>query len=312
MTGKKRNQKGSEPAADIAPVVIVAEGGQIELPLEVILPNPEQPRTEFDKAELESLAESIRENGVIQPVVVEPAGNGMYFLHAGERRTRAARMAGLKTIPAVITPALNGDGKEKRLVRALVENLQRSDMNVIEEAKGYQRMVDMGFTRNDIALKLGISSKRVVDRLDLLALEPEIQELISTGKLTKDARLVKALKEIPDSTARVKMAGSLSSRNATIPAGIAACKKIASVLDAEKLGGEQPPAMQLATRKAGPPNRAMWNAFSQVGKVPPWPLMEICVRDTCERCGLRDVASAQVCKGCALVELLAQMIGQAK
>lgn len=305
---------GAEPVAVPQQVVIVAEGGAVELPLEVILPNPEQPRTEFDPKELEALAESIRENGVIQPIVVEPAGNGMYFLHAGERRTRAARMAGLKTIPAVITPALNGDGQEKRLVRALVENLQRTDMNPIEEARGYQRMLDLGYTRNDIALKLGISAKRVVDRLELLGLEPDIQNLIGDGKLSKDLRLVKALMEIPDPTARVKTAKALSERNATVAAGVAACQKIASTLDTESntIEGGQAPAMHLATRKAGPPNRAMWNAFAQVGKTPPWPLMEICVRDTCDRCGLRDMASAQTCKGCALVELLAQMIGKAK
>lgn len=284
----------------------------MELPLEVVLPNPEQPRRQFDSKELHSLAESIRENGVIQPIIVEPVGGGMYILHAGERRTRAARMAGLKTIPAVITPALNGDGQEKRLVRALVENIQRADMNPIEEAKGYQRLVDMGYTRNDIGLKLGVSSARVADRLELLELDPEIQGLIEMGKLTKDRRLVQALKEIPDATARVKMAKSLSNRNATVPAGVEACKKLASTLADEKIGGDQAPAMHLATRKAGPLNRPIWDAFAQVGKAPPWPLMEICVRDTCERCGLRDVASAQTCKGCALVELLAQMIGQSK
>lgn len=318
MAGKNRIKTGGEPVVDTAPVVIVADGGAVEMPVEMILPNPEQPRTEFDKKELDALAESIRENGVIQPLIVEPAaenlpgGNGMYFLHAGERRLRAARMAGLKTVPVVITPALNGDGQQKRLVRALVENIQRVDMNPIEEGKGFQRMLEMGFTRNDIALRLGISLKRITDRLDLLELEPEIQELIGSGKLSKDMRLVKALKDIPDATGRVKMARSLSERKATIQAGIAACLKLASALESKAIGAEHTPALHLATQKAGPLNRAIWNAFCQVGKVPPWPLMEVCTRDTCERCGLREVASAQTCKGCALVELLAQMIGKAK
>lgn len=312
MAGKNRSKTGGKPVVEVAPMVIVAEGGAVELPLEVILPNPEQPRRQFDSNELHSLAESIRENGVIQPIIVEPAGGGMYILHAGERRTRAARMAGLKTIPAVITPALNGNGQEKRLVRALVENIQRADMNPIEEARGYQRMIDMGYTRNDIGLKLGINSARVADRLELLELDPEIQGLIEAGKLSKDKRLVQALREIPDPTARVKMAKSLSSRNASIPAGVEACKRLAGTLSEETIGAGQTPAMHLATRKAGSLNRPMWDAFAQVGKTPPWPLMEICVRDTCERCGLRDVASAQTCKGCALVELLAQMIGRSK
>lgn len=291
------------------PTPAASLNGLVEMPLELILPNPEQPRVTFNLMELDDLAQSIRENGVIQPVIVEPAENGMYYLHAGERRTRAARLAGLTTIPAVITPRLNGHGGQDRLVRALVENLQRADMNPVEEAKGYQRLVEMGFSMNDIALKMGISSARVASRLKILELDQPIQDLIQSGKLSKDNRLTAALMDIPDSAARVKMAKTLADRNASITAGLEACDRLKHSLQAKKISSNEIPAIQLASQKAGAVNRPIWNAFSSVGKVPPWPLMEISVRDTCNRCGLRDVASETTCNGCALVELLRQMIG---
>jgi ParB family chromosome partitioning protein len=282
----------------------------MEVPLELILPNPEQPRQQFDAHELNGLAQSIAENGVLQPVTLEAAGNGMYILHAGERRTRAARIAGLKTIPAMIRPSLNGHGQETRLVNALVENLQRTDMGPIEEARGFQRLLEMGHTKTAIGQKLGISCARVTSRLELLELEPEIQGLVESGALTKDKRLMDALREIPDSSSRVKMAKSLATRNASIKAGLEACRKLTSVLAADTIADDVP-AMHLARKKASF-SRPKWDAFAQVGKVPPWPLMEICVRDTCEKCSLRDVASAKTCNGCAMVDLLRQMIGSAQ
>lgn len=308
--GRKGNKKMAAPvvAEPILPV-IRHEDGRIEIPIHQVQPNPEQPREVFDPKELAALSQSILNNGVIQPIVVEPVGDGTFLLHDGERRLRASKMAGLKTIPAVISPALNGNGQKERLIRALVANIQRADLGPIEEARSYQKLIEMGYTRNQIGLELGISSARVASRLMLLLLDEPIQTLIEEGRLAKDNRLVDALLEIPDANARVKMARTLANRNATIKAGVEACARLAKTLQAERIGADEAPALRLSQQKAGTVRRPMWDAFAQVGKVPPWPLMEIATRDTCNRCGLRDVASATTCKGCALVELLREMIG---
>ena len=106
-----------------------------------IYPNPEQPRKDFDLAELESLAESIRSHGILVPVKLEAAGDA-FILHDGERRLRAARMAGLTQIPAEIQPGLNGNGPQTRLLQAVIINIQRADMNPVEEGQSYRRMRD--------------------------------------------------------------------------------------------------------------------------------------------------------------------------
>ena len=284
----------------------------MEVPLEMVLPNPEQPREMFDAQELRNLAQSISQNGVIQPIVVEPAVNGQYILQDGERRLRAAKLAGLKTIPVALTAPLNGHGQQQRLVRALVANVQRADLSPIEEARSYQKLVEMGYSRNQIAIELGISSLRVSTRLDLLNLDQPIQDLIEEGKLSKDARLTKALLEIPDADARVKMAKTLSARNATIKASVEACDRLVCAMQAQTIPANEVPAIRLAMKRTGSMRRPIWDAMAQVGRVPPWSLMEICVRDTCDRCGLRDAASETTCRGCPLVDLLREMIGATK
>jgi ParB family transcriptional regulator, chromosome partitioning protein len=274
-----------------------------------ILPNPEQPRKVFDKTKLAELANSIRENGVIQPVVVEAAANGRYILHDGERRLRAAKQAGLAMIPCVVVPALNGTARQDRLVRALVTNIQRDDLNPVEEARAFQVMLDLGIAKNEIALKLGVSSARVAQRLQLLLLDEEIQALIEQDRLSHDARLATALLDIPDRTARIKMAKSLADRGVAIKPGVEACQRLTGSLAAVKIDQATTPAMYLAVKRAGELRRPIWNAFAQVGNVPPWPLVEVCARDTCARCPLSDAASEATCRGCALVEFLRQAIG---
>ena len=159
----------------------------MEIQVDLILPNPEQPRVDFDRKELEGLASSIREHGIIQPLVVEEAENGSYILHDGERRLRAAKMAGLKTVPAHVVPALNGSGGRERLTRALVANIQRSDLNPVEEARAYQRMIDeLGMNVMQISRTVGVSQLRIKARLEILKLESSIQNMIITGLLPKD------------------------------------------------------------------------------------------------------------------------------
>ncbi len=283
----------------------------MDIPIDKVLANPEQPRKHFDAEELRGLAQSILSNGVIEPIIVEEA-NGRYILHDGERRLRASKLAGLATIPAVIVPSLNGTAKVDRLVRALVANIQRSDLDPIEEALSFQALKEQGMTDIAIANRLGISSARVAQRLKLLELDQPIQELIAKGKLSKDFRLASALLDIPQSEARVKVAKQLADRSATIKAGIEACGRLQEALRGASIPKDETPAIRFSTKKAGEINRPVWNALMQVGRVPPWPLVEIGARNVCDRCGLRDFASETTCKGCALVDMLIEMIGKSK
>ena len=151
------------------------------LPIYKVEPNPDQPRQEFDPEELQNLADSIAEHGVIQPLTVRETGSGYYQIIAGERRWRAARLAGLKEIPAVIIEA--DDRKVMEL--ALIENLQRQDLNPVEEALGYQALIaDHGLTQEEAAKQVGKSRPAVANALRLLNLCPEVLEMLREGRLS--------------------------------------------------------------------------------------------------------------------------------
>lgn len=281
----------------------------MNIPVDQILPNPEQPRKDFDEIEMGNLCASILQNGVVLPIVVEEAGTDRFILHDGERRWRAAKMAGMASVPAVIVPALNGTARQERLVRALVTNIQRADLNPIEEGRSYAELMGMGFTRNQVAMQLGINPARVANCLALLEFEAETQALFASGKLSKDIRLVSALRSIPDAKIRKQTAKMLVEKNITLKGGIETCKRLAETVKTEMIGAGEIPAIRLATKSAGAVARTTWDLFASVGKVPPWIMVEVAARDTCDRCGLRDVASASSCKGCALIEVLKQLIG---
>ncbi|MBE6921771.1 MAG: ParB/RepB/Spo0J family partition protein [Ruminococcaceae bacterium] len=151
------------------------------LPIYKVEPNASQPRQDFDKEELEALSESIQVHGVIQPLTVRELPSGYYQIIAGERRWRAARMAGLSEIPAVVIEA---DDK-KAMELALIENLQRQDLNAMEEALGYQSLMqDYGLTQEEAASRVGKSRSAVANALRLLNLPEPITQMIREGKLT--------------------------------------------------------------------------------------------------------------------------------
>lgn len=163
------------------------------LPIYKVEPNPDQPRQDFDEEELQALADSIAVHGVIQPLTVRETGTGYYQIIAGERRWRAARLANLSDIPAVIIEA---DDK-KAMELALIENLQRQDLNPVEEALGYRSLIDeYGLTQEDAAARVGKSRPAVANALRLLGLCPEVLELLRTGEITAGhARAILTLKE---------------------------------------------------------------------------------------------------------------------
>ena len=151
------------------------------LPLHRVEPNPEQPRQDFDQEELETLSESIRQHGIIQPLTVRETGEGYYQIIAGERRWRAARMAELTEIPAIVIEA---DDK-KAMELALIENLQRQDLNSVEEALGYQSLInEFGLTQEEAAARVGKSRPAVANSLRLLSLDEKVLEMLRTGAIT--------------------------------------------------------------------------------------------------------------------------------
>jgi ParB family chromosome partitioning protein len=153
----------------------------IEIPIDRISPNPFQPRMDFDAAKLNELAESIKQHGIIQPLVVTNTG-GKYELVAGERRFQAARLAGLQKIPAIIKKA----DDQKKMELAVVENVQRENLNPIEEAKSYQKMTDeFQLSQDEIAKKIGKSRSAIANKMRLLALPIEIQNALTSGKITE-------------------------------------------------------------------------------------------------------------------------------
>ena len=150
------------------------------LPIRLIDPNRDQPRRSFDEAALEELAASIRAVGVIQPIIVAPAGE-RYTIIAGERRYRASRMAELDEIPAIVRDW----DQQRRMEAALIENLQRDDLNAIEEAAGVRRLMDEGgLTQERVAERLGKSRPAVANLLRLLTLEKSVQQLVVEGRLS--------------------------------------------------------------------------------------------------------------------------------
>lgn len=163
------------------------------LPIYKIEPNPDQPRQDFDEEELQALADSISVHGVIQPLTVRETGTGYYQIIAGERRWRAARLANLTDIPVVIIEA---DDK-KAMELALIENLQRQDLNPVEEALGYRSLIDVyGLTQEDAAARVGKSRPAVANALRLLGLCPEVLEQLRSGQLSAGhARAILTLKE---------------------------------------------------------------------------------------------------------------------
>ncbi|HLT96886.1 MAG TPA: ParB/RepB/Spo0J family partition protein [Acidimicrobiia bacterium] len=169
------------------------EGEYRRLKVDDVVPNPDQPRVNFDEAALEELAASVAEVGILQPVIVRPLSDGRFALVAGERRWRAARRAGLTEIPAVIR---EGDDRAG-LTEALIENLQRQDLGPLEEAAAYRALMeDYGMTHEQVATSVGKSRPAITNTLRLLQLPASIQGLVERGELS--AGHARALLSIED------------------------------------------------------------------------------------------------------------------
>lgn len=193
--------------------------GAVTLPLQKIEPNPLQPRKTFNPEELDSLADSIRMHGIIQPLTVRRLPTGFYQIIAGERRWRAARLAGLTDVPVVVIEA---DDK-KAMELALIENLQRSDLNPIEEALGYQELMGTyEMTQEQAAARVGKSRPAVANALRLLSLSPAVLELVKDGSLS--AGHARALLPVKDEAQQLSIAQKVMALGLSVRQTEALCK----------------------------------------------------------------------------------------
>lgn len=185
MSEKKLPRSGlgrglSALMADVAPVNDAAAARNI-LAVDLLEPNPNQPRRDFAPVALQELAESIRQKGVVQPLIVRPAADGKYEIVAGERRWRAAQMAGLHDVPVLIRDY----NDEQVLEIAIIENIQRADLNAVEEALAYRQLMDrFGHTQDQLAVSLSRSRSHIANTLRLLALSEPVLSMLRAGKLT--------------------------------------------------------------------------------------------------------------------------------
>ncbi|MET0855036.1 MAG: ParB/RepB/Spo0J family partition protein [Microterricola sp.] len=198
-----------------------------------IMPNAQQPRTEFRQEELDELVHSIREFGVLQPVVVRDVGGGTYELIMGERRTRAAREAGLETIPAVVR-----DTADEHLLRdALLENLHRSELNPLEEASAYQQLLaDFGITQEELATRIGRSRPQISNTIRLLKLPLPVQQRVAAGVLS--AGHARAILSLDDADAMQRLSDKIVNEDLSVRAAEAAAK----TTDAGRLRPSKPQA----------------------------------------------------------------------
>ena len=199
------------------------EGGSLSLPISQVEPGLKQPRKRFDEESLQDLADSIRIHGIIQPLTVRRLSSGYYQIIAGERRWRAAKLAGLSEIPAVIIEA--DDRKVMEL--GLIENLQREDLNPIEEANGYKvLMSEYGLTQEEVAQRVGKSRPAVANALRLLALPDPVHLLLEEGKLS--AAHARAILAVPSGELQKKLAQKVIAEELSVRQTEALTKRLAA------------------------------------------------------------------------------------
>jgi ParB family chromosome partitioning protein len=182
-----------------------------QLPLDLVSPNPDQPRRSFADAELEELADSIRAHGVLQPVLVRPLAGGRYELLAGERRLRAARIAGLERLPAVVRSAAAGE----RLELAMIENMARQDLNPVDAARACATLVEgFGLTKEEVGRRVGRSRVAISNLVRLLELPDEVLSMLEAGELSEGHG--RAVLQAPDHHARRRIAREARERSLSV------------------------------------------------------------------------------------------------
>lgn len=227
---------------------------ETKLPIEDIVPNPNQPRIHFNETELRELSESIQEHGVLQPLLVRKHGNG-YEIIAGERRYQASKLAGLEELPVIIKDV----NDEEMLALALIENLQRSDLNPVEEAKGYRQLIDAsGMTQEALSKAVSKSRSAITNSLRLLDLPEVVQQMIFEGKLT--AGHARAILAVPYEDARIRLAEKVVAEGLSVRA----TENLAPLFSAGETPKTLRPAAPQSFKKAARVLRQVFNTNVRV------------------------------------------------
>ena len=234
----------------------------VTLPLEQVQPNPRQPRRAFDQDALDDLARSIAQDGIIQPILVRSAPDGRYEIIAGERRWRAAGLAGLKTSPAIVRRA----DERQTLILALVENVVREDLNAIETARGYAALIDeLDLTPTEVAEKVGRSRPAIANALRLLDLPDEVLDAIIAGELSEGHG--RAILQLEDHDARRALAKRAIAEGLSVRQVEAASRTGVSARRTAKRGGSGP--LWFDHDLAAAATDACFRALGMVGRVTP-------------------------------------------
>lgn len=227
---------------------------ETKLPIEDIVPNPNQPRIHFNETELRELSESIQEHGVLQPLLVRKHGNG-YEIIAGERRYQASKLVGLEELPVIIKEV----NDEEMLALALIENLQRSDLNPVEEAKGYRQLIDAsGMTQEALSKAVSKSRSAITNSLRLLDLPEVVQQMIFEGKLT--AGHARAILAVPYEDARIRLAEKVVAEGLSVRA----TENLAPLFSAGETPKTSRPATPQSFKKAARVLRQVFNTNVRV------------------------------------------------
>ncbi|HTT88410.1 MAG TPA: ParB/RepB/Spo0J family partition protein [Acidimicrobiales bacterium] len=215
-------------------------GALVELAVTVIRPNPRQPREHFDEDALAALTASVREIGILQPILVRRVGESEYELIAGERRWRAARRAGLDTLPAIVRDASEGES----LQQALIENLNREELNPLEEAAGYQQLIeDFGFTHEQLSTRVGKSRVTITNALRLFQLPPSVQRLVADDRIT--AGHARTLLGTPDRSFQEALARRAANEQLSVRAVEEAVRRHNQLSEPEESSPPRPPPTRL-------------------------------------------------------------------
>ena len=231
-----------------------AATSETKLPIEDIVPNPNQPRIHFNETELRELSESIQEHGVLQPLLVRKHGNG-YEIIAGERRYQASKLAGLEELPVIIKEV----NDKEMLALALIENLQRSDLNPVEEAKGYRQLIDAsGMTQEALSKAVSKSRSAITNSLRLLDLPEVVQQMIFEGRLT--AGHARAILAVPYEDARIRLAEKVVAEGLSVRA----TENLAPLFSAGETPKTSRPATPQSFKKAARVLRQVFNTNVRV------------------------------------------------
>lgn len=282
--------------------------------------NPQQPRTVFGEEEMKTLSESIKSNGLEQPIQVKDNGDGTYTLVDGERRLRAHQLLGEKEIESFVKGKMTEENSTELLISALAANLAHDGLNPVDEAVAYHKLRHpghgtKGMSVREIARACGTTTNNVYSKMKINGFTDEERELMKQGRLPVEDEAIDALLSVPDERQRIKISKRLAERNASTAIVRKVCESFIRVKrqlktsKQNKKAGRSENTLAVEPLQNEPPE---WDALYQAGRVPPWKLFTESVMGTCDACSLRPVASVETCASCPLVSMVEKMLESVK